>query len=60
MKVYTCEYLERALVQWRNMAVHKYENAKITKSQDPCKFQPAKIEVYMASQMGGYCNQKQG
>ena len=31
-KVYTCESLDRALVQWQNMAIREYRNTKI---QDP-------------------------
>ena len=37
-KLITCENLDRALVQWQNMSIHQYKNAKITKIQDPRKF----------------------
>ena len=30
-----CETVDRALVQWKNMAVHKYKNKKIAKIHDP-------------------------
>jgi hypothetical protein len=32
--VYTHENLDRAFVEWQNMAICKYKNAEITKNQD--------------------------
>ena len=47
-KLYTCENLDRTLVQWQNMAVCKYKkNAKITKSQDLQRFHLSKTKVYI-------------
>jgi hypothetical protein len=45
-KVYICENLDWVLVQWQNMAVHKYKNMVITIILDPLKFHPTKIQAY--------------
>ena len=34
-KVYTCKNLNQAVVQWQNMAIREYKNAKMAKSQNP-------------------------
>jgi hypothetical protein len=38
VKVYTWQNLDCPLVQWYNMAIHEYKNAKIAKIWDPQKF----------------------
>ena len=44
-------YLDWALEQWPNMAVHDYKNANLTKISDLQKFHHAKFTMYMIYRM---------
>lgn len=46
-KVYFREYLEQALMQWPNMAIHAYKSVEIAKSQNLQNSHPAKIKVHI-------------
>ena len=41
-----CQILDRALVRWKNLAVHRYKNRKITKIQGLQKFHPMKSKAH--------------